>query len=108
MLRRLLCQMINDHPELAQQYPIDQIQASTYTDLCMMLPEVFRQRKDPSNIVICIDSIELLDNETLAHTLNFIPKDFNFDKITFILNSPRSTPASSKPAKPSRISPRST
>ena len=87
MLRRLLCQMINDHPELAHQYPIDQIQASTYTDLCKMLPEVFRQRKDPSNIVICIDSIELLDNETLAHTLNFIPKDFNFDKITFILTA---------------------
>jgi len=87
MLRRILCQMITDHPELKQQFPIDQIRSSSYTDLCKILSDVFRMRQQTSSIVICIDGIELLDNETLVHTLNFIPKDFNFDKITFILTA---------------------
>jgi len=87
MLRRLLCQMINDHSELANQFPLDQIRTSNYTDLCKILADFLRVRTHPSNIVICIDGIELLDNETLVQTLNFIPKDFNFDKITFILSA---------------------
>jgi hypothetical protein len=87
MLRRLLCQMINDHSELANQFPLDQIRTSNYTDLCKILADFLRVRANPSNIVICIDGIELLDNETLVQTLNFIPKDFNFDKITFILSA---------------------
>ncbi len=87
MLRRLLCQMINDHPELANQFPIEQIRTSNYTDLCKILSDFLRMRTNPANIVICIDGIELLDNETLVQTLNFIPKDFNFDKITFILSA---------------------
>lgn len=87
MLRRLLCQMIMDHPEVEKQFPIEQIRSSNYTDLCKTLSEFFRMRTNPSNIVICIDGIELLDNETLVHTLNFIPKDFNFDKITFIITA---------------------
>ncbi|CAF0781386.1 unnamed protein product [Adineta steineri] len=87
MLRRLLCQIINDHSELQNQFPIDQIRSSNYTDLCKILSDVFLMRKNSSNIVICIDGIELLDNDTLVQTLNFIPKDFNFDKITFILTA---------------------
>ncbi|CAF1250551.1 unnamed protein product [Rotaria magnacalcarata] len=87
MLRRLLCQMINDHSELAGQFPTDQIRTSSYTDLCKILYDFLRMRKDLSNIVICIDGIELLDNETLVHTLNFIPKDFNFEKTTFIISA---------------------
>jgi telomerase protein component 1 len=87
MLRRLLCQMINDHSELINQYPIEQIRTSNYIDLCKILADFCRMRTNPSNIVICIDGIELLDNETLVQTLNFIPKDFNFDKITFILTA---------------------
>ena len=87
MLRRLLCQMINDHPELSGQFPVDQIRTSNYTDLCKILSDFLHVRKSPSNIVICIDGIELLDNETLVQTLNFIPKDFNFEQITFILTT---------------------
>ena len=87
MLRRLLCQMINDHSELAKTFPVDKIRTSTYTDLCRTLADFLHMRKSLSNIVICIDGIELLDNETLVHTLNFIPNDFNFDKITFILSA---------------------
>ncbi|CAF3633220.1 unnamed protein product [Rotaria sordida] len=87
MLRRLLCQMINDQPELVKQFPIDKIRTSSYTDLCKILSDFFRMIKNPSNIVICIDGIELLDNDTLVHTLNFIPKDFNFEKITFIISA---------------------
>ncbi len=87
MLRRLLCQIINDHSELQNQFPIEQIRSSNYTDLCKILSDVFRMRTNPSNIVICIDGIELLDNDTLVQTLNFIPKDFNFDKITFIITA---------------------
>jgi len=87
MLRRLLCQIINDHSELINQFPIEQIRTSNYTDLCKILADFCRMRTNPSNIVICIDGIELLDNETLVQTLNFIPKDFNFDKITFILTT---------------------
>ncbi len=87
MLRRLLSQMITDHSELANQFPIEQIRSSNYTDLCKILADFLRMRTNPANIVICIDGIELLDNETLVQTLNFIPKDFNFDKITFILSA---------------------
>ncbi|CAF4607539.1 unnamed protein product [Rotaria sp. Silwood1] len=87
MLRRLLCQMINDHSEVAKQFPIDKIRSSSYTDLCKILSDFFHTIKGPSNIVICIDGIELLDNDTLVHTLNFIPKDFNFEKITFIISA---------------------
>lgn len=88
MLRRLLCQMINDHPEFDKQFPIEKIRSSNYTELCKILSEFFHMNTTTtSNLVICIDGIELLDNETLVHTLNFIPKDFNFDKITFILTA---------------------
>lgn len=87
MLRRLLCQMINDHPESASQFPVEQIRSSNYTDLCKIFSDFLRMRNNPASLVICIDGIELLDNETLVHTLNFIPKDFNFEKITFILSA---------------------
>ncbi|CAF2533417.1 unnamed protein product [Rotaria sp. Silwood2] len=87
MLRRLLCQIINDHTELEKQFPIDKIRTSSYTDLCKILSDIFHTIKGLSNIVICIDGIELLDNDTLVQTLNFIPKDFNFEKITFIISA---------------------
>ena len=87
MLRRLLCQMIQDHPNCASQFPIEQIRSSNYTDLCKIFSDFLRTRASKSNLVICIDGIELLDNDTLVQTLNFIPKDFNFEKITFILSA---------------------
>lgn len=87
MLRRLLCQIVNDYSELTNQFPIEQIRSSSYTDLCKMLYDILSARKDTSNVVVCIDGIELLDNDTLVHTLNFIPKDFNFEKTTFIISA---------------------
>lgn len=87
MLRRLLCQIVNDHSELRSQFPTEKIRTSDYTNLCKLFAEILQSRKQTSNICICIDGIEMLDNENLVHTLNFIPTEFNFNYATFIVTT---------------------
>ncbi|CAF0783335.1 unnamed protein product, partial [Didymodactylos carnosus] len=94
MLRRLLCKMVNDcDDDIKSKFNTDDIHADGYTELCTKFASFLHARsvhyptQQYGPLVLCFDGIEHLNNDTLSHTLNFIPKDINGEDITIFISA---------------------